>query len=288
MRVNLFIGNHAEAARPSLDDHVQWVGLGLEAMGHEVDVSETGVDSNALNLVWEYFTPSMAKAIRESGVRYGIILTEHLKGNTLNGHTDINWRVRFAGFQEAVKGAEFVWTLFPNDVKAASRFAPASHLTLGYVPELELHGDADLDFALFGRRTEDRIKILLDLQDRGFKCAVPGGFLGRRPYQKLLTRAKVHLDVASYNNIPMPSVARVGRAIHAHRSVCMDKTVYTTEPASFFKQKKSGSIVLHAIDRLKTWKEDADRAFDLYQKIPMTQCLEKALDEVRDARRTAA
>src|SRR5437764_6095705 len=155
MHFHFCTANHTVSARQTLWDMYHWFRVGLTALGHTVTISAEHADPDAVNLFWEYFSGDAGAALRESGLRYGLIVTEVIGEATINGQQNNEYRQRWAGFDAARSGAQFMWSMIESNIPQLSPFAPSAYVELGFAEELcrDVVAEPDLDFCFFGVAT---------------------------------------------------------------------------------------------------------------------------------------
>lgn len=285
-RFNIYTGNHIPTARISVEDHVTWIKAGLEALGHEVTVSETDISRSAMNIIFECFVPPFSEVIANGASEFIIVMTEYADGGGFNRRRDESWSIRWREFWKVAHSARAIWTLFEGNEKAMDYPAPASYLELGFaealVPKVDL--EPDVSFGFFGSRNEHRNEIIDRLIAKGYQVLMPRGIQPSDVLTTQMGRIKVLLDPRGPNLIPMPSITRCGRGIHARRGVLAEKVPHTqglTKLVTMTAKEGAAEFVDHALEMVNgPWRQKADEAFEIARTtMPMAACVERALDE---------
>lgn len=284
-RFNIYTGNHIPSARISIEDHIVWIKSGLEALGHAVTVSDRDISKSAMNIIFEYFAPPFAEVMRNSGVEYIIVMTEFADGSGFNGRRDESWVVRWREFWRAAHGARAIWTLFEGNERAMEFPAPASYLELGFTEALVPGTDVEpsYDFGFFGSVNSHRAKIIDTLGKRSSGVLTPQGIQPAHVLTQAMSAIRILLDPRGPNLIPMPSITRCGRGIHAKRGVLAEHVPMTqglTKLVTMTPMAGADEFIEFALERLKgPWKQDAEQAFETARAtMPMSACVERALD----------
>lgn len=284
-RFNIYTGNHIPSARISIEDHIVWVKSGLEALGHTVTVSDRDISKSAMNILFEYFAPPFAEVMRSSGVEYIIIMTEFADGSGFNGRRDESWVVRWREFWRAAHGARAIWTLFEGNERAMEFPAPASYLELGFTEALVPTGDVEptYDFGFFGSVNSHRAKIIDALGQRTTGVLTPQGIQPAHVLTQQISAIRILIDPRGPNLIPMPSITRCGRGIHAKRGVLTEHVPMTqglTKLVPMTPKAGADEFIEYAMARLsQPWKQEAEETFEIARTtMPMSLCVKRALD----------
>ncbi|PZO41446.1 MAG: hypothetical protein DCF19_09590 [Pseudanabaena frigida] len=284
MRFHLCFANHNPMGRQTLLDMADWFECGLLELGHQVSRSDSQLDPNAVNILWEYFLPGFGKAIRDTGVVYGIVATEIPDGDGFNWRRDGEWCQRWQGFSEAAEGADFIWTMVEETVPFYSQFAPTAYMELGFsqalVPLLK-PSQREIDFGFWGLATPYRLSVIERLQ-KYVRVEWPQKLLSTSQLQDFMSHIKIGLSFKQSDQWPVPSPTRLGRLLHARVGIAAERTRVTTRQSALVKTVPDGSdFVDFALELLHgTWKEEAENAFEQYrQKLPMRLIMEEILDK---------
>ncbi len=273
--------NHNEVGRETLQDMYHWFLAGLSELGHRVTISKDEVHTNAINIFWEHFLPGMGEKIKRTEIVYGIVATEIPFGEGFNGRSDGSWPLRWKGFPEAASGASFIWTMVESTVPFYFQFAPTAFIELGYskllVPK-QTTETPDIDFSFFGLRTLYRETVIKKLEKKA-KVLYPKTFLSSEEVSNLITRTKVGLSFKQSESWPIPSPPRLGRHLMAKRGLVTEHTSVITRQARLVSVVPAdGDFVEFALEKLKTWKKDAEIAFERFRiEMPMKSIMENVL-----------
>lgn len=275
--------NHNAIGRETLEDMYNWFQAGLSELGHQVTISSEEVHEGAINIFWENFLPGMGDKIKRTKTIYGIVATEIPFGDSFNGRSDGPWPLRWKGFPEVASGASFIWTMVESTVPFYSQFAPTAFMELGYsellVPKKTIE-NPDIDFSFFGLRTPYREKVIKKLEKKA-KVLCPKKFLTSEGVSELIARTKVGLSFKQSETWPIPSPTRLGRHLMAKRGLVTEHTSVITRQAELVSVVPEGrDFVEFALEKLKTWKADAEIAFERFRiEMPMKSILENILDQ---------
>lgn len=283
--------NHSRIGRQTLADMFQWFRAGLLELGHRVTVSDEYVYEGAINVFWENFFPGSHEKLEASGITYGVVATEIPHGDSFNGRSDGSWTSRWKSFPEVAAGAAFIWTMVESTVPFYSRFAPTAFVELGFSELLiprATEQPQDIDFSFFGLRTPYREKVLRKLQSHARVCC-PDRFLSGNEVASLISRTKVGLSFKQSETWPVPSPTRLGRHLMARRGLVTESTQVVTRQARLISIVPEGEdLAEFAMQKLRTWQEDADVAFERYRtEMPMQMIVQDVLDRTRVSRLNA-
>lgn len=273
--------NHTPKGRKTLEDMYNWFKAGLHELGHRVTISSHEVHSQAINVFWENFLLGMGDRIKKTNVTYGIVTTEIPFGDSFNGRFDGHWPIRWKGFPEAASGASFIWTMVESTVPFYSQYAPTAFMELGYskflLPKKTIE-NPDIDFSFFGLRTPYREKVIAELEKKA-KVLCPNKFLTSDEVEDLIARTKVGLSFKQSEDWPIPSPTRLGRHLMAKRGLVTERTPVITRQGELVSVAPENSdFSSFALEKLKTWKEDAELAFERYRiEMPMSVIMANVL-----------
>jgi hypothetical protein len=290
--------NHLEQFKGTLLDMFAWLEAGLRDLGHEVTFSDESLSPTALNVVWEGFTPESGEELRDSGMEYGLIVTEFIDGTGFNkgspqsdqvDRRDEPYRKRWHGYQAAASRARFFWSMVESNVDGLRRQAPASFIELGYSDRLVPHAgnEPHIDFSFTGIVTPHRQRILEALEKLSqvvwHRKLLP---IGER--DKLFLATRINLSMNKTVDWQMPSPTRVGKALLSKRGIALDRTPQVTRQSSLVGCCPAGiDFVDFALAQLhRDWRRAAATAFERYRtELPMKGIMERVLDESQPAAR---
>lgn len=245
--ISLF--NHGVGSR-SLRDMTMFLTDGLTALGYDVTFGER-LEVGKLNIVFEYFAGDAGRKLIDSGVEFGVIVTEvphkHPESGALNLNQrfDLDWPLRASQLPIVAEKAAFLWSLDPRPETLATwrQYGPTSYLGVGYSPSLHKAMQAvpmrpdwpDLDFAFTGVPTKYRIDTLDRLRKRAIVGYQPG-LLTFEQRNVMLRRARCNLALKLEENWPLPSYTRLMSLLHAERLALSDVTEWCSPPADMVMQ----------------------------------------------------
>jgi hypothetical protein len=284
VRFHICMVNHHPLARDTLAEQVTWLTEGLEALGHSVTYSDDHSDPDAINLLWEAFHPEFAERMCESGRRYGIIATEVPDGEGWNNARHLSWPDRWKGFEVAVKGAEFVWSLLPDAVPVYQKMGVrCAYLEYGFSERLLMTGETrDIDFFFYGGAGDHRRDKINVLAREGFNSIHPGTIVSAELRDAMMRRSKVVLGLKYHADWPYTSVSRVGRAILGGCAVAHEWTEKILRPCHLVPMApKDADWVSFASQVMDKAKLHAESAIERYRlEMPIRQTTERALEGV--------
>jgi hypothetical protein len=284
--------NHSESGRQTLLDMYLWLQAGLEELGHHVSFSETELDPSAVNVVWECFMGGDGERLRDSGLRYGVIVTEFVDGGGFNfgnpmavgpSRRDASYHRRWLGFNAAMDGAAFAWSMVESNVELLAHQRPAAFVELGYSSRLLPKQDVspDLTFSFTGLVTPYRREILERLSARARVVWQPHLFpLAER--DTIVQRTCWNLSINKTGDWQMPSPTRLGRVLHASRGIVLDRTPQRTRQSSLVTAPPDGmEFVEWALASLgRDWRAEGREALERYrEELPMRQITEALLEK---------
>jgi len=258
---------------------------GLESLGHDVVLSGLQLDTSRFNLVvGAYFLapPAMAK-IAESGIDFAHVNTEVIAGDLLNFNPT---KVDFMGsYLPSMKAGRFVWDVILDNLSEHRRYGTNAHfMRWGWHPKMEdiEHRPAkDLDFYFFGMMSPRRKAIMDELTKRKFS----GMWDGSCPYylrNDRIARARVNLNVVQDDKYTHVNSFRICYLANNRVAILSEAE---SDPANYLEVAK----VVHGKEKLgdalaemlagDAWKSQGDKAYELFRKVPMTQCLEELLEQ---------
>ena len=244
--ITISLFNHGIGSR-SLRDMCLFLTDGLSALGHDVTIGER-LEAGRLNIIFEYTTQDIAQRLLDSGVEFGIIVTEvpmkHPESGAmlLNGRTDLDWPIRASQLPKVAERAAFLWSLDPRPETMAvwRQFAPTSYLGVGYSPSLHkamqaVQCEPDLDFVFTGVPTDYRLGVLDALRKKAVVGYQPG-LLTFEQRNVMLRRARCNLALKLEKDWPLPSYTRIMSLLHAERPALADTTAWCSPPAEMVVQ----------------------------------------------------
>ena len=167
MRFHFALYNHGPHSRETLKDTYLPVMHSLHGLGHDCSVSNQ-FDSSALNLVVEHFPDGWEKPLLESGVAYGLIVTEIYDGVGFN--YEKRYQPRFDGCVAVARGAKFVWSMGKGR-EFWGQITKAASFDMGWCPKMEWDYVAakPYDLILTASPSPEREKLVADLRAASFK-----------------------------------------------------------------------------------------------------------------------
>jgi hypothetical protein len=275
--------NHNKIGRSTLVDMADWFESGLLDLGHKVTFSDSCVETRAINIFWECFTPSIGKEIAESGVVYGIVATEIPDGYAFNWRQEPEWKARFEAFHEVANRAAFIWTMVESTVAFYSQFCPTTFMELGFserlVPDY-LDQTPVQDFCFFGLRTPYREKAVSKLRKYA-TVEWPETFLSHEGVARLIGASKIGLSFKQSEQWPIPSPTRLGRLMMAQRGVAAEFVPVTTQQGELVGLcPEASDFHEYALGILNSdWKRRAKEVFENYRsEMPMRDIMQCVLD----------
>jgi hypothetical protein len=286
MRFHFCTLNHNGPGKETLGDMYDWFAAGLADLGHTVSRGDD-LDTGAMNLLWDNFRAGMGAALRQSGVRYGIVATELPDGEGgFNWRRDSPWPERFAAFPEVAQGASFIWSMIESAQPYYARFAPCAFIELGYSdrllpPSAVRRMQPPVDFGFYGLRTPYRAEVMAALEARGVRVAWPERLPDTAAIQAFIATTRIGLNFRQSDRWPIPSPTRLGRYLHARRLLVSEHTKVPTRQGELVHMAPPEADFIAWCLRALTldWKSAADQAFERYRTtMPMAGIMEQVLD----------
>lgn len=286
MKFHFSMINHNSTGKKTLYDMYYWFSAGLRSLGHPVSFSPDRLKKDAINVLWEHFTPEMAEAINESNFRFGIIATEIPGPFGFNNRTESAWQLRWEGFHKIAHKAEFIWTTVPQAIQFYKQFAPTSFIEFGWDQSLvpvwvdQKNEDFKFDFCFLGIINDYRMSILKNLEKHA-KVYYSEKLLDWEQTTEIIQHSKIGLGLKQNESWSIPSPTRIGRFLMAKRGFAHDWTPLRTEQARFVSfNQENRDFCDYALEILnKDWKAEAEAAFNRYRdEFPMKSVMKEALN----------
>lgn len=279
-------------------DFILVMKYGLESLGHDVMLSGLQLDTTRFNLiVGAYFLPPAELArLQGAGLDFAHVNTEVIAGDMLNFNPA---KTDFLGaYLPSLRAGRFIWEAVIDNMPEHARYANRAHfLRWGWHPKLEdieHRPRKDLDFYFFGLMSPRRQQIVRELFDRNLVGIADHSC----PYflrNDRIARAKVHLNIAQDDKYTHVNAFRV---CYLANNRCAVVSEAENDPAGYLAVTKvvadKGAIgdAVAGLVAGDNWKAFGVSAYERFAERPMTQSLEKLLDEsfagVGDALREGA
>jgi len=309
VKFQIVLSNHSPESINKLEDMACWLWRGLEEAGHVAGVSVGPMDPTAINIFFEYFpdeTLPVFQKLAEIGIPFGIICSEAVTGQTLNGYDQdddmivasmgFTWKKRMSNFRKVAGLAEFVWCLEPGSVEAlrpSVKGGRCAFLQSGYVdgqriihPRAQEHKDIDVLF--FGSLTPYRMQILESLRAVGLSVEAPEAFVPTFARTSLIERSKVCLSLNMRENWPIPSVSRISYLINNGALVVWENPPYVTGLEPFSIVAEADKIVEACQQAVQNYTPETGeryaRAFR--EHLPMSEILTAVIAKTCEHLRT--
>jgi len=276
--------NHNRIGRSSLVDLADWFESGLLDLGHKVTFSDNHVETGAINVFWECFTPRLGKEITKAGVVYGIVATEIPDGYAFNWQREPEWKARFDSFHVVANRASFIWTMGESTLPFYSEFCPTAYMELGFSERLipdYIDQTPEHDFCFFGQRTPYREEVVGKLRKYA-KVEWPESFLSREGVGRLIGTSKIGLNFKQSQRWPVPSPTRLGRLMMAKRGVAAEFVQVATRQGELVGLcPETSDFSVYALGTLNSdWKHRANEVFENYRsEMPMRDIMQCVLDQ---------
>lgn len=285
MKFHFSMINHNLIGQKTLYDMYYWISSGLRSLGHEISFNPNRLENNAINILWENFTPDMASAIEKSDLRFGLIATEIPTPLGFNNRVEQDWQLRWKGFHRIAHKAEFIWTTVPQAVQFYKRFAPTSFIEFGWdqhlVPDWINNNceKYEFDFCFMGILNDFRKSILSNLEKHA-KVFYSEELLDWDQMGEVIQRSKIGLGLKQNETWAIPSPTRIGRFLMAKRGLAHDWTPIRTAQSRFvqFNEDKKDfcDFALEMLER--DWKTKSEVAFNRYRdELPMKNIMNEVL-----------
>jgi hypothetical protein len=266
-------------------DFLLVVKYGLESLGHDVNLSGLQLDTTRFNLiVGAYFLPvAELRKLQATGLDFAHVNTEVIAGDMLNFNPA---KTDFLGaYLPSLRAGRFIWEAVIDNMPEHARYGNRAHfLRWGWHPKLEdieHRPRKDLDFYFFGLMSARRQAIVKEL----FERRLIGIADHSCPYflrNDRIARAKVHLNIAQDDKYTHVNAFRVCYLVNNRCSVVSEAE---NDPAGYLSVTKvvaGKEQIADAIADLVAddkWKAFGAAAYDRFAAQPMTQSLERLLDE---------
>jgi hypothetical protein len=266
-------------------DFILVMKYGLESLGHDVVLSGLQLDTTRFNLVvGAYFLPpAELKKIAASGIDLAHVNTEVIAGDMLNFNPA---KTDFLGsYLPALRAGRFIWEAVIDNMPEHARYGTRAHfLRWGWHPKLEdieQRPRKDLDFYFFGMMSARRQKILTGLFERKLSGVADHSC----PYflrNDRIARARVHLNIAQDDKYTHVNAFRVCYLVNNRCAVVSEAENDPAGYLSYAKVVDGKEGIADAIAELlegERWRAFGEDAYQRFTALPMTQSLEKLLDE---------
>lgn len=288
-RFNIVAGNLPRETRESLTDVFRWLTAGLEENGHTVSHTLESVDLAAYNIFVDYFDNDDAiNAVKATGAPYVVVSTEVPDGIGSFWNLDDNvWRERRRRAELLMDGATAIWPLtdHPDHLAWCSSRAPSSFLALGYTDQLRMGPmprEPYYDVLFVGSQDDRRLGILNQLLGKGVRVRYPGHLVSWFEKEAAIHSSAMQLDLRLVGGMPVPSYARIGRALNAGR-VILQEYAPSRAPLSELAPMvpEGGDIVELTLELLqRDLRAEGIALMERYaETMPMAACMARALDE---------
>jgi len=184
-----------------------------------------------------------------------------------------------------MQSGEAIWEVIaPNIDEYKKLNTDASYIHFGYHPRLEeIHHNPnkDLDFYLFGMLSDRRKNIINELHRRGYR-GIADHSCPHFLRNDRIARAKVQLNIRQediYSHVPC------FRIFYLANNKCAILSEQEVDPTGYLDCAKTVSSTENYVDVFEQliqenrYKQLAEESFELFKQTPMTECVEKVLDE---------
>lgn len=206
--------NHYESVHESIMDLLRPFGYAFQDMGHKVGFIKNHLATDALNIVTEFFDRDADDALLSSGVRFALIQTEMMTGNTFNN--DGIFKQRYKRFMRVAERAEFVI----NIVGETKVPCPSFKCEPGYHPMMMVPDTREIeaDFCFFGTRSHRRDEMIKMICNRQHTVAVCE-HTSEQHRNRYIQSSKYVLGLRAHWPLECVSLTRVSAALHCRRPV---------------------------------------------------------------------
>jgi hypothetical protein len=266
-------------------DFILTLQYGLQSLGHEAVLSGPTMEPRRFNLIiGGYFMPpaEMAK-LAASGHEYAHVNTEIIVDDTLNFNPD---KVDFLGaYLPSMRAGRFVWDAVLDNLEEHKDYGTNAHfLHWGWHPkmeDIEHRADKDLDFYFFGMLSDRRRDVLKGLLKAGFRGLADHSC----PYflrNDRIARARVQLNVRQNDKYSHVNSFRI---CYLSNNACAIISEFEPDPAGYLEgvtvvKDFDGMVAqMHAMLDGDEWRRRGERALEVFKRKPMTQTLEKLIDD---------
>lgn len=272
--------NAAESVHETLLDIILPFVYAVRDLGHHAGVSKSEVSLDGLNVITEYFEDQHVDFLLKSNVRYAIIQTELMTGNTFN-YDDV-FRSRFRNFQRVCQRAEFVINLVgETQVPCPSfRCEPGWHPALDHPLNLDL---ARADFMFFGSASNRRSNMLAEIAKADpSKKTLSGDTLNFLDRNYFLQNARWSLGLkAHWQGLDCVSLSRTAASLHCMRPVIHERVSpgpgIGNIPLIHDNEEDFASYCARLADEEEFWLSELDRQTSEFRMFPVTEMLADGL-----------
>ncbi len=277
------ISNHHPSGHVVLKDQADLFSAGLKDLGHKVTFSKNHVETAAINLFWEHFSPKAVERMAALTIPYGIIATELPDGEGFNWRRELAWTQRYAGFMEVAKRAAFIWSAGESPLPFYSTLAPSAFVDFGFSERLipaYLNQTPTYDFSFYGLPTPYR-EAAMEKFRRYASVNWPEKILSHKDIGDLLAGSKIGINFKQSEHWPVPSGTKLMRLLMAKRGIACE---YVTTPT---RQGEIAGIcppdqdfTEYALGLRDGYKARAEIAFERYRaELPMAEILERTIEQ---------
>ena len=265
-------------------DFILALQYGLQSLGHDVVLSDSKLAGSRFNLIISaYFMPPAELAkIAQSGIAFAHVNTEIIVDDTLNFNPE---KVNFMGsYLPSMQAGHFVWDVVQDNMEEHEHYGTRAHfLRWGWHPKMQdiEHREKDLDFYFFGMMSERRKGIVKGLEQQGFR----GMSDHSCPYflrNDRIARARVLLNLRQDDKYSHVNNFRI---CYANNNACALISEWESDPAGYLETVTVVKDIPGIAEQLREmiqgdeWRRRGDRALEMFKRKPMTESLEKLLEE---------
>ena len=311
---NYCVANHPLKSVLKLEDLVRNLQAPLVELGQSVGLSYQDISLQGVNIFFEYFENAavdLFNKFTQKGIPYGIICTERVLGETLNGYSKDNpgdwlvtpeqdpegkgltWLDRYRNFLEVAKKAQFIWCIYRDSVPALQQLLGhdrVHYLPLGYSSQLSdgpVHRSSRREFDLFfvGKTTPYRSQILEKLKQAGLTVSHQEGYLPAYIRSSVLARSKISLSLKMAPDWAVPSPNRIAYLLSNEACVVAEKMDYVLETDNYIELVESDELIQHCVSLIESgdWETlGTKNAQRFREELNMTTLMGKLLSEMTE------
>mgnify|MGYP003336860928 CR=1 FL=1 len=268
--------NHYESVHEPIMDLLKPFAFAFQDLGHTVVFRKDGIATDALNIVTEFFDRDADDKLLESGVRYALIQTEMMTGDTFNN--DGIFRQRYKRFMRVAERAEFVINLV-GDTKVP---CPSFKCEPGYHPKLMKPDTVtpSVDFCFFGTRSHRRDEMIKMICNRGVVVAFCDG-AGTEERNRAIQNSKYVLGLRAHWPLECVSLTRISAALHNQRPVLHERVPVTGRlahvPFIHHDQDEFDEWCVGLLSKPGLWEATKDLQLETFKKCHVTEMMADAM-----------
>lgn len=268
--------NHYPSVHETLLDLLRPFAAAFTDLGHVVGIGKTTMAKDSLNIVTEFFDRDCDDILLNSGVRFALIQTEMMTGDTFNN--DDIFKQRYKRFMRVAKKAEFVI----NIVGETTVPCPSFKCEPGYHPSLVIPDNfmPEADFCFFGTRSHRREEMMKMICNRGFQIYVCDQ-MDFESRNNAVQRSRYVLGLRAHWPMECVSLTRISAALHCGRPVLHEKVPVTglmsNVPLIHADNGEFDEWCANIANKRELWREMKFMQGEIFRKNPVTDMMAETM-----------